>query len=374
MVETFEIVEKPAGCQFSENLGKMIIKNKAANQTSVFMTAQLDDATICDKLMLYYDAEGLITINLREIVRGLLKYDLPRQTDIYDFTYLNMILTDTATTIRYRFKVIAGGVKTPHIVGLDWWAKNFLTWQGQIVTMPAWAPQWLSLVKLDRDPQILRIKSHLYTAEGIERTQDIFTASEEGIIRINVSFELLWRNVCVSEELTPIAYDIYGLGLNSVSEPDTAGAKNYPFAQRYILRSSNFRDRCFLFQNSLGGFDTIIASGLSTLLPEGEIDTFVNQGHEEELSNDYTSIWQQNTGYIYSSGVAQQWKEFLHSSNRYLYTDGDWKRIVVTEYEIKHKEATLNSYTFKYHLSEKDEGNYYDRAELPEPELPTDFW
>lgn len=134
------------------------------------------------------------------------------------------------------------------------------------------------MVKLNRDPQFLRIKSRLYTAEGIERTQDIFTASEEGIVRINVSFELLWRNICVSEELTPIAYDIYGLGANSVSEPDTAGAKNYPFAQRYILRSGNFRDRCFLFQNSLGGFDTIIASGLSTLLPEGEVDTFINQG------------------------------------------------------------------------------------------------
>lgn len=94
--------------------------------------------------------------------------------------------------------------------------------------MPVWQPQWLSVVKLNRDPQFLRIKSRLYTAEGIERTQDIFTASEEGIVRINVSFELLWRNVCVSEELTPIAYDIYGLGLNSISELDAAGAKNYP--------------------------------------------------------------------------------------------------------------------------------------------------
>ena len=316
----------------------------------------------------------MITINLRDIVHTLLECEFPRQTGVTDFTYLSITLTDTATTKTYRFQVIAGGVAAPRKVGLDWWARNFLTWQGQIVTMPAWQPQWLSVVKLNRDPQFLRIKSRLYTAEGIERTQDIFTASEEGIVRINVSFELLWRNICVSEELTPIAYDIYGLRLNSVSEPDTAGAKNYPFAQRYILRSGNFRDRCFLFQNSLGGFDTIIASGLSTLLPEGEVDTFINQGREVELSNDYTSIWQQNTGYISSSSIARQWQEFLHSSNRYLYADGEWKQIIVTEYEVKHKEAALNSYTFKYHLSEKDEANYYDRAELPEPELPTDFW
>lgn len=374
MVETFEIIETPAVCQFSENLGKMIIRNKAANPMSVFMTVRLDDAKICDTQKLYYDAEGLITINLRDIVRGLLKYELPKQTGIYDFTHLYLLLTDTTTTVNYRFKVIAGGVKAPHIVGMDWWAKNFLTWQQQVITMPTWAPQWLSFVKLDREPQILRIKSRLYTAEGIERTQDIFTASEEGIVRIDVSFEQLWRSVCTSEQLNPVAYDIYGLGLNSASAPDTTGVKNYPFAQRYVLRSNNFRDRCFLFQNSLGGFDTIIASGLSTLLPEGEIDTFINQGCEEELNNGFTSIWQQNTGYINSNGVAQQWKEFLLSSNRYLYTPEGWKQIIVTEYEVKHKESTLNSYTFKYHLSEKDEGNYYDRAELPEPELPTDFW
>ena len=374
MVDTFEIIEKPEVCQFSENLGKMIIRNKNSSLTCVYITVRLDDVTICDKLTLYYDAESLITINLRDIVHTLLECEFPRQTGVTNFTYLYITLTDTATTKTYRFQVIAGGVAAPRKVGLDWWARNFLTWQGQIVTMPAWQPQWLSVVKLNRDPQFLRIKSRLYTAEGIERTQDIFTASEEGIVRINVSFELLWRNICVSEELTPIAYDIYGLGADSISEPDTAGAKNYPFAQRYILRSGNFRDRCFLFQNSLGGFDTIIASGLSTLLPEGEVDTFINQGREAELSNDYTSIWQQNTGYISSSSIARQWQEFLHSSNRYLYADGEWKQIIVTEYEVKHKEAALNSYTFKYHLSEKDEGNYYDRAELPEPELPTDFW
>lgn len=374
MVETFEIIEIPSACQFSENLGKMIVRNMTANVTCVYMTAILDDATICDKQMLYYDATGLITINLREIVRGLLEYNLPLQSGVYGFTYLHIILTDTRTTVRYRFQVVAGGVKNHHIVGLDWWAKNFLTWQPQAVSMPVWQPQWLSLVKLNRNPQILRISSRLYTAEGIERTQDVLTISEEGISRIDVSFKHLWGHICASEELTPIAYDIYGLGLNSASDPDTAGVKNHPFVQRYVLRPDSVRDRCFLFQNSLGGFDTIIASGLSTLLPEGEIDTFVNQGQEVELNNDFTSVWQQNTGYINSSKIARQWQEFLHSSNRYLYADGGWKRIIVTEYEVKHKEGALNNYTFKYHLAEKDEGNYYDRTELSAPNLPTDFW
>jgi len=57
MVDTFEIIEKPEICQFSENLGKMIIRNKNSSLTCVYMTVRLDDATICDKLTLYYDAE-----------------------------------------------------------------------------------------------------------------------------------------------------------------------------------------------------------------------------------------------------------------------------------------------------------------------------
>ena len=142
MVDTFEIIEKPEICQFSENLGKMIIRNKNSSLTCVYMTVRLDDATICDKLTLYYDAESLITINLRDIVHTLLECEFPRQTGVTDFTYLYITLTDTATTKTYRFQVIAGGVAAPRKVGLDWWARNFLTWQGQIVTMPAWQPQF----------------------------------------------------------------------------------------------------------------------------------------------------------------------------------------------------------------------------------------
>ena len=103
MVDTFEIIEKPEICQFSENLGKMIIRNKNSSLTCVYMTVRLDDATICDKLTLYYDAESLITINLRDIVHTLLECEFPRQTGVTDFTYLYITLTDTATTKTYRW-------------------------------------------------------------------------------------------------------------------------------------------------------------------------------------------------------------------------------------------------------------------------------
>ena len=102
MVDTFEIIEKPEICQFSENLGKMIIRNKNSSLTCIYMTVRLDDATICDKLTLYYDAEILITINLRDIVHTLLECEFPRQTGVTDFTYLYITLTDTATTKTYR--------------------------------------------------------------------------------------------------------------------------------------------------------------------------------------------------------------------------------------------------------------------------------
>lgn len=62
----------------------MIIRNKNVTQTCVYMTVKLDDATICDKLALYYDAENLITINLRDIVHTLLEYEFPQQTGVTD--------------------------------------------------------------------------------------------------------------------------------------------------------------------------------------------------------------------------------------------------------------------------------------------------
>ena len=64
----------------------------------------------------------------------------------------------------------------------------------------------------------------------------------------------------------------------------------------------------------------------------------------------------------------------MKSTNRYVLMQGIWRRIIVSDYKMKHSRGESNSYTFKYHLADKNEGRYFNREKLPEPELPTNFF
>ena len=147
-----------------------------------------------------------------------------------------------------------------------------------------------------------------------------------------------------------------------------------PYAQRYILRTQRYNDVCFGFTNTLGGFDTLIMQGQIKLKPEGENETFTSNAIEEELTNGYTSYWEASTGYIDSARMAAQYQDFLKSTQRWIYKDSKWLKIIVDEYKAEDSPLELNAYTFKYHLAEKNERRHFERQTLPEPALPSEFF
>ena len=134
-------------------------------------------------------------------------------------------------------------------------------------------------------------------------------------------------------------------------------APNRPYAQRYILRPERYNDVCFGFENTLGAFDTLMLEGKQTYQPEGDISTFKTYTTEKELINDFTSIWEASTGRLETERSANQFQDFLKSTNRYVLMQGIWRRIIVSDYKVKHSRGESNSYTFKYHLADKNEGH-----------------
>lgn len=106
--------------------------------------------------------------------------------------------------------------------------------------------------------------------------------------QIRTDFEYLWKTACEAKKLTPVCYDVYGNGFESNSSLATP---NRPYAQRYILRPERYNDVYFGFENTLGGFDSLMLEGKQSYQPEGDATTFKNYEEECELVNDYTSIW-----------------------------------------------------------------------------------
>lgn len=378
MPASFDIIKYPTGLQLTGNLDDIVLRRVIAQATYVKMAIMLNGTAYCQDIELRYDSNNYITIKTRDIAKGLINYQMPDIPVFQPFTQLTISLQDGFSNRDDINIQLIDGYSSANLAAVNsWWQKNFLTWQPQIVTMPRWQPQWLAIAKPDlKKPIAIHIKAKLYTAEGRELSKDIFATTSHGLARLNVSYTELWRDV-EKEALTPIAYDIYGLAFDYPTTGEDLATPNSPYAQRYVLRKGHHLDRCFIYQNSLGGFDSIMATGISTYLPTGDNTTFINDGIEQELGGAFSSIWEQNTGYIDNSRIARQWHEFFNSKNRYVIPStggGPNEKIVVDEYEVKDKVATLGSYSFKYRLARQDEGAYYSRKDLPEQELPTKFF
>ncbi len=358
------------GAHFAHNVPDLVATETTA---PVQLTIQIEGATIVDAMTLTPDADQRITIPVRRFARniepiagpGAVCEALPTMRIEIRFSE-----TSKATCI---YNVIPGGIAAPREM-FDYLLANFLTSQPQIIETTQEQPQWLAFVRPQTTDNIVvseTLESTLYTADGRRITKQIAETPEQyAYNQVDTSFRTLWRAFCREKGLTPIAYDVFGTSVVSRShvtnpEPDR------PIGQRYLLRPPQPDECCFGFINGMGGFDTLMMQGPSTLKPEGENETFIHDEAERELTNGYTSYWEASTGYIDTERMAAQYQDFLKSTNRWIYRREKWSRIVVDEYKVEHTPRELNAYTFKYHLAERNEYRNFERIGLPEVELPT---
>lgn len=359
-----------------------IVFSKITSSTYLFVA--FDEVNILDNVEVTPDGYGNITVFARQMIRNMVTLAKPNSCDERLPRLTVRISIPNYGTLTTSGYVIPGGTNMTGTISSDWFAKNFLTWQPQTVQTTRTQPQWLAFIP-SKAFQKYAIISTLYTKDGRQFSQTIhnFAAADE-YRQFCTDFASLWEAFCAERNLTPLCYDVYGKGYRTRNlDPATAaGTKvvqetimpNRPFAQRYILRKERFNDICFGFVNTLGGFDTLLLAGKQSYQPEGEISSFKTYTEERELLNEYTSVWEANTGLLESEREARQFQDFLKSTSRYIHQDGVWRRIIVFEHKIKHYRGEPNSYTFKYRLADKNEGWFYDREELAPPALPDQYF
>ncbi len=340
--------------------------------------------TLLEDVKMTPTSNGVITIYAKQMIRNMVTLAKPNSCDERLPRLTVRISIPNYGTLTTSGYVIPGGTNMTGTISSDWFAKNFLTWQPQTVQTTRTQPQWLAFIP-SKAFEKYAIISTLYTKDGRQFSQTIhnYTAADE-YRQFCTDFASLWEAFCAERNLTPLCYDVYGKGYRTGNlDPATAaGTKvvqetimpNRPFAQRYILRKERFNDICFGFVNTLGGFDTLLLAGKQSYQPEGEISSFKTYTEERELLNEYTSVWEANTGLLESEREARQFQDFLKSTSRYIYQDGIWRRIIVFEHKIKHYRGEPNSYTFKYRLANKNEGWFYDREELAPPAFPDQYF
>ena len=129
-----------------------------------------------------------------------------------------------------------------------------------------------------------------------------------------------------------------------------SGSKSETYS--FEIRRTRLPLKTYKFLGRRGTYEYIHATGKFSRSIESETQVFVNSGIEQELTNDYSMTFEQNSGHIDSIGMNGYWLEFLAAKERYIIEkDGSERAIVVDEFKTSLTDRTVSSMTFKWHYA-----------------------
>lgn len=129
-----------------------------------------------------------------------------------------------------------------------------------------------------------------------------------------------------------------------------SGSKSETYS--FEIRRTRLPLKTYKFLGRRGTYEYIHATGKFSRSIESETQVFVNSGIEQELTNDYSMTFEQNSGHIDSIGMNGYWLEFLAAKKRYIIEkDGSERAIVVDEFKTSLTDRTVSSMTFKWHYA-----------------------
>lgn len=328
-----------------------------------------------------YAIDSNIRLCISEIIRNYSKSYTPHITDVakvvcpLDRVFIQIRNeTDEFTVWSYSIFAIFGGYDKLKISNeYEFIQHNFLTWRPQICYTSPGVKEQLSFVICNEGPDELvtypatshrkifakvYFRTHQAVVFGLEVADKDLT-----LYRVDCSYDriaLIVGFLQIDDEV--VAYDIYG----GIDENTDDSVVINP--QRFIVRPRSSSHTHFFFQNTLGGFDTITATGEVVSSAKGEVQTSMVRRKETEVHNAYVKSWEVNTGYIVTAQEENLWHEFLRSTNRYiLLENGTYRKIIVEEYKAERATMEADSFTFKFHYAEAAEGSGFNKAEsLPE--------
>lgn len=145
-----------------------------------------------------------------------------------------------------------------------------------------------------------------------------------------------------------------GLDVSNIVSYDVwiecSGSKSTVYS--FVIKRMRLPLKTYKFLGRRGTYEYIHATGKFSRSIESETQVFVNSGIEQELENDYSMTFEQNSGHIDSIGMNGYWLEFLAAKERYIIEkDGSERAIVVDEFKTSLTDRTVSSMTFKWHYA-----------------------
>lgn len=321
------ITQQPAPVSLSMNLLPFVVQSSS----QVAFKLKMGSKTLLSQRY-DPDADGRIEVDVRDVVHAWLSFDLRLSaTEPYRQASQCAVFTAVFDSSYVSFTVVRGGVDNLNGSCADFLATHFLTWQPQTKHITPRQPELLTYYA----PTDCYVYISGVDREGNELPEELVDAIDAGeMVTLPVDYET--------------ACDLLGEDVSeySVWVEKSAGSR-LTYRQRYILESSRSPYECFfLFENSLGGFDTLRAYGQATLQASHTHNLADIGDSQQEYRVDTERRWQKHTGYL-NRDEALWLQDFFPSARKYLYKDNAARRIIVSESSVDgNTDAGPVDYTF----------------------------
>ena len=254
------------------------------------------------------------------------------------------------------FCVLPGGVNAGSLDTPLFLKSNFLTWQPQTRYVGYHEPQWLRYVALN--DCAVKVKGY-FASTGDETGADPETVILQELTAGSVySLDVNYGWIRGLFDRQPTYFDVWV----------EAGGDRQSFVQRYVLREAGEEPTAdwFVFENSLGGYDTIRFTGDRKEVGESESRNAVFDGDTFEFGVDYGKAWTKYTGYISDERTRQWVLEFFSSCRRYHLAASSLERIYVSKPKLEATAGEAAGYEFTFAYSHQSRYLNIARDELPE--------
>ena len=338
------IVQQPDSLSFCGNLKDFIITGESELSFSLYSGSTI---LIAETYTAY---NNKIIIPCKKVIEQQFTICLP-DTDVFVQTRgvldFNAHIGDTTVS----FRVIKGGIGDAAEVSTVFLKSQFLTLQPQQKQTLTWQPEFLNYYTQEQ----CRLKLRAYFADGTNEEKYIADMETGKLYTIDLSF----LKVNGKFEKQVGYYDAW--------IENTAGNR-LTYIQRYILTHPKDNSQIYVFENTLGGLDSVCFTGLFSekLETNGNITTINDESSDSDI--DFSVIYEQNTGYIPTFEYIRWLRGFFLSCQRYHVTDS-FRKIYIEESENTFRLTELNSYTFEFRYSLQSKYDFVTRNQEMLPEL-----
>lgn len=292
---------------------------------------------------------GQLTLRFAELVHSLLYIDVPSFSDgiyVQDRAIGNfkVEISNDHESKEINFTAVKG-YRSIEPGDLDSFFKNnWLTSMPQRNAVVLHQPLYLTAY-VDKS---VTVRADFTLNDGSSRSLDLYTLSANKVQTINLNPGLLIQQL--EDEFQSVS--LYG----------QSGSDRYFFTQSFYLSRQNLYDSFFIYENRLGGIDSIRAIGDQVSKRKFESKSGLRRLLNVDYDQNRSAEIEKNIGYIKSIEHENQIAEFLYSPAKYVYHQGAVHKIIVTSSELKTTSGALDDFAFTYIYA--DRRNIYPELEI----------